>query len=282
MSGSSGDGGGAGGGGGSGGGGRRGSGAGTPRGGDPPPRPSPRPPGWRQATSVAGQLRTVAAECGVLFGAHGAGLTAALGLRRRAAVVEVGARHVRPWYFVNVAALLGGVAYTRVRAAPGGAPRVEHGWGGAAPPTPPPPRPFTTPRQPRLPADADGRPPRRGADTLVGEAAVVKVKQEGETGVEQGGNCRHPTDAAQPPRPADGARQRGPPLQAGEWDLTLPPAEVDALAGMLQERLAASRAPLGGGTPVDDAQLHAAGDRAGGGARGGSMEAEEAWLDDQM
>ncbi|KAK1868839.1 hypothetical protein I4F81_011321 [Pyropia yezoensis] len=86
--------------------------AGGSRSGRPPSPPSPLPQrGRRHATSLAGQLRSVAAECGVLFGAHGAGLVAALGLRRGASVVELGTVASPVRYFANVAALLGGVDY---------------------------------------------------------------------------------------------------------------------------------------------------------------------------
>ncbi|KAK1862302.1 hypothetical protein I4F81_004876 [Pyropia yezoensis] len=66
--------------------------------------PSPR------NSSVAGQLRSILAECGVLVGAHGAGLVGALGLPPGGAVVELAVPARRYAYFANVAALVDGVS----------------------------------------------------------------------------------------------------------------------------------------------------------------------------
>jgi len=61
--------------------------------------------------SIAGHLRFIAAECGVLVGAHGAGLVGTLGLRPGGSVVEFAVPDKGYRYYANVAALLDGVAY---------------------------------------------------------------------------------------------------------------------------------------------------------------------------
>lgn len=65
--------------------------------------------------SVAGQLRFVNAECAVLVGVHGAGLTNALGLRRGTAVIELMPKGKNVHYFRNVAALMSDVEYDVVQ-----------------------------------------------------------------------------------------------------------------------------------------------------------------------
>lgn len=71
-------------------------------------------------SSVAGQLRSISHECGVLVGAHGAGLVGALGLPPGGAVVELAVSARRYAYFANVAALVKDVTYDAVPVVGGG------------------------------------------------------------------------------------------------------------------------------------------------------------------
>ncbi|GAB0494830.1 hypothetical protein MMPV_006126 [Pyropia vietnamensis] len=76
-------------------------------------------------SSVAGQLRSISTECGVLVGAHGAGLVGALGLNPGGAVVELAVPARRYAYFANVAALVKDVSYDVVPVVGGGGERSE-------------------------------------------------------------------------------------------------------------------------------------------------------------
>lgn len=68
-------------------------------------------PAHLDSASISGQLRFVHAECAVIIGVHGAGLTNALGLTRGTAVIEMIMHGKSYYYFRNVAALLDDTTY---------------------------------------------------------------------------------------------------------------------------------------------------------------------------